>query len=139
METVADEIVDVWASPRQVVAQLPPEAAAPASESDEGKIYICDGYEIVLQTLEGGDLEKTIRSVSGYGREAVTVVESWQADYKRYDLVWACAGEKGERICRGTILDDGNFHYVLCVMADADRVRDFEEAWSLLFGSYSLS
>ena len=137
-ETVADEILEVAAVQRQVMVVLPPEAAAPASESDAGTIYICDGYEIMLQTLTGGDLDATLRTVSGYGREELTVVESRQGDYKRYDLVWACAGEEGERIGRGAVLDDGNYHYVLCVLSDADRVQEYEEVWSALFSSYSL-
>ena len=137
-ETVADEILEVAAVPRQVMVVLPPEAAAPASESDAGTIYICDGYEIMLQTLTGGDLDATLRTVSGYGREELTVVESRQGDYKRYDLVWACAGEEGERIGRGAVLDDGSYHYVLCVLSDADRVQEYEEVWSALFSSYSL-
>lgn len=138
-ETLADEIVDVAAIQRQVVLELPPEAAAPASESENGTIYICDGYEITLQTLPGGDLDATIRTVSGYGREDLTVVASQQGDIKRYDLVWACAGEEGARIGRGTVLDDGSCHYVLCVLADADRVQEYEEVWSALFSSYGLS
>ena len=137
-ETVADEILEVAAVQRQVMVVLPPEAAAPASESDAGTIYICDGYEIMLQTLTGGDLDATLRTVSGYGREELTVVESRQGDYKRYDLVWACAGEEGERIGRGAVLDDGSYHYVLCVLSDADRVQEYEEVWSALFSSYSL-
>lgn len=137
-ETVSDEILEVAAVQRQILVELPPEAAAPASESDAGTIYICDGYEIMLQTLTGGDLDATLRTVSGYGREELTVVESRQGDYKRYDLVWACAGEEGERIGRGAVLDDGNYHYVLCVLSDADRVQEYEEVWSALFSSYSL-
>ena len=137
-ETVSDEILEVAAVQRQILVELPPEAAAPASESDAGTIYICDGYEIMLQTLTGGDLDATLRTVSGYGRKDLTVVESRQGDYKRYDLVWACAGEEGERIGRGAVLDDGSYHYVLCVLSDADRVQEYEEVWSALFSSYSL-
>ena len=138
-ETVADEIFEVAAVPRQVAVDLPPEAAAPASESENGAIYICDGYEITVQTLPGGDLDATVRTVSGYGREDLTVLESGQGELKRYDLVWACVGEEGERVGRCAVLDDGNYHYVLCVLTDADRVPEYEETWSALFGSYSLS
>ena len=139
METVSDEIQEVWVSPRQVVVSLPPEAVAPASESDNGRLYLCDGYEILLETLPGGDLEGTIRTISGYGKEDLTVIATQQGDVGRYDLVWACAGEEGQRIARGSILDDGNYHYVLCVLADADRAQEYEEVWAALFASYSLS
>ena len=138
-ETLADEIFAVEAVPRQVIMDMPPEAAAPASESEEGKIYICDGYEITVQTLEGGDLDATLRAISGYDREKLTVMESQQGDWKRYDLVWACAGEEGERIGRGAVLDDGNFHYALCVLSDSDRIEDYEQVWEALFASYTLS
>lgn len=138
-ETVADEMMEPAPAPRQVMVELPPEAAAPASESDAGTIYICDGYEISLQTLPGGDLDGTIRTISGYGREDLTVVETLQGDYRRFDLVWACVGEAGERIGRGAVLDDGSYHYVLCVLADADRVREYTEVWEAVFASYALS
>ncbi len=138
-ETVADELLEVAVVPRQVILELPPEAAAPASESEEGKIYICDGYEITVQTLEGGDLDATLRTISGYGREKLTVMESQQGGWKRYDMVWACVGEEGERIGRGAVLDDGNFHYVLCVLSDSDRIEDYEQVWEALFASYALS
>lgn len=138
-ETVADEIVrSVSAQMREVVVSLPQEAAAPVSESDSGTLYQCDGYEITLQTLESGDLDATIQSVSGYSRENLTVIETSAGDYKRFDLAWSCAGETGDRIGKAAILDDGNYHYVLCVLADAERVREYEGVWQEMFDTYTL-
>lgn len=138
-ETVADELVQSVSAPmRQVVVRLPEEAAAPASESDSGCLYQCDGYEIMVQTLPAGDLDATIRSVSGYSRENVTVMETNTGDWKRYEFVWASAGEEGDRLGKAVILDDGSYHYAVSVLADADRCEEYEQVWKEMFSSLSL-
>ena len=139
-ETVADEQVQSVSAPlRQLQVELPEEAAAPTSESESGTLYQCDGYEIILQTMESGDLNGTIQSVSGYSRSYVTVMETNLAGWKRYDFVWASAGEQGDRLGKAAILDDGNYHYCVSVLGDADRAAEFEEIWERLFDSVSLS
>lgn len=139
-ETVADEVVDeLWQQPREVLLQLPEEAAAPASESEYGKLYQCDGYEIMVQILEAGDLDRTLTAVSGYDRDHLTLVETQQGEFDRYDMVWACAGERGSRLGRGAVLDDGCYHYVLTVLGDANRAKEWESVWEELFASFDLA
>ena len=138
-ETVADEWVQSVAAPmRQITVELPEEAAIPVSESEYGSLYQCDGYEIAVQTLESGDLEATLRTVTGYSREDLTVLETRMDEIRRYDLVWSCLGEQGEQVGRACVLDDGNYHYVLTVLAEADRAAELENLISELFASYSL-
>lgn len=138
-ETVADEWVQSAAAPmRQILVTLPEEAAVPVSESENGKLYQCDGYEIAVQTLEAGDLNASILAVTGHSRESLTVMETELDDTRRYDLVWACLGEEGEQVGRACILDDGSYHYVLSVLAEADRAAELEAVISELFRSYSL-
>lgn len=138
-ETVADLPVSATAAPvRQVILVLPEEAAVPASESESGKLYLCDGYEIALQTLEAGDLNATVQTISGFSREDLTVIESEAGDYKRYDMVWSCAGEQGDRIGKAVVLDDGNYHYVLSILADAARIREYEGVWQEMLDTYCL-
>lgn len=139
-ETVADEILQSAAEPAaEIEVELPEEAAAPVAQGDIGTLYQCDGYEIALLTLASGDLDATLRSTTGYSREDLTVIETRLGEFKRYDLVWSCLGEEGEQIGRACILDDGNYHYVLSVLGQADRAGEFEEGWEELFSSYSLS
>ena len=139
METVADEWVQSAAAPvSEIHLTFPEEAAAPVSESETGALYQCDGYDILVQTLEAGDLDATLRSVTGYSREDLTVIETRFSDVKRYDLVWSCLGELGDQVGRACVLDDGNYHYILSVLADAERAGEFEVVWEALFGSYSL-
>ena len=139
-ETLGDDWVTGAAAPMaEVVLVLPEEAAAPVSESENGVLYQCDGYEVLVQTLEAGNLDHTLRSVTGCGREDLTVLETRSGEIKRYDLVWCCLGEEGEQVGRSCVLDDGNYHYVLTVLADADRASEFEEVWEAIFSAYSLS
>lgn len=139
-ETVSDEWAEAVAAPlREIIVTLPEEALLPVSESDIGRLYQCDGYEIAIQTLEAGDLDATVRSVTGYGRENLTVLETRQEDIRRYDLVWSCLGEAGEQVGRACVLDDGNYHYVLSVLTEANRANELETVISQVFLSYSLS
>ena len=139
-ETLGDIQADVTIPPAaQIVVSLPEGAAVPASESEAGQLYLCDGYEITVQTLPGGDLDRTIREVSGHSREQIGPVSSLQREQKRYDLVWACAGENGDRIGRAAVLDDGHYHYVLCLLSDAQLSDDNRDAWDAMFRSFSLS
>lgn len=138
-ETVADEWAQSAAAPvADIILTLPEEAAAPVSQSENGALYQCDGYDILIQTLEAGDLDATLRTVTGYGKENLTVLETRSGGLKRYDLVWSSLGEAGEQVGRACILDDGNYHYALSVLGDAHRMGDFEAVWEALFSSYSL-
>ena len=138
-ETVEDVYIrQVLAPAREIVVSLPEAAAAPAAESEAGTIYQCDGYEIILQTREGGDMDETIRHISGYERSELTVMYSSLSDIDRYALVWACMGEEGERVGKSVILDDGSYHYALTVLADADRTEEYAQVWNQMFDSFCL-
>lgn len=138
-ETVADEPVQpVMAQPGQILVELPDGVVAPTMESDSGTLYLSQDYEIMIQTLEGGDLAATIQSVSGYSKEDLTVMETEQDGLKRYEFVWATAGEEGDWLGRAVILDDGSYHYVMTVLRDADAAEDTQVVWSRVFGSFTL-
>ena len=139
METLGDIPVEgTAASPRQVSVNLPDEAAVPTAESDSGRIYLCKDYEIIIQTLEAGDLDETIRTLSGYDRDSLTVMKTRVEGADRYDFVWATAGENGERLGRAVILDDGNYHYTMTVLKDAAATKKTQVVWRTVFESFSL-
>ncbi len=139
---LGETVADVWqeavtvAAPRETRLELPGEAVACAMESDTGRLYFGDGYEVMVQTLSSGDLDATIRSLTGFDREDITVLQS-QSDPKRWEFAWASAGEGGERLGRGVVLDDGNYHYCLTVLQDADD-DDCQIIWSQVFNSFEL-
>lgn len=139
LETVADELlIPAMAQPGEIQVALPGEAALPAMETDTGRAYLCQDYEIYIQTLEAGDLENTVRTLSGYARDSLTVLETVQENLKRYDFVWSCAGETGDRIGRAAVLDDGSYHYTLTILRDADTTEHSQIVWNDIFDSFTL-
>ena len=136
-ETVSDWYYEPVISASAIQVSLPGDAAVLASMDDSGSIYLCEGYTLCLQTFSSGDLDKTLRTVTGFGADRLQLIRTEQAGLKRYDFVWAAAGENGDQLCRGAILDDGNFHYTLSVMSDADKAGDFGEIWDGIFDSFS--
>ena len=139
LETVADEaVVQASAEPREIYVALPDDSVIPAMESDSGTVYFCKDYDISIQTMESGDVQKTVESVSGYHPEDLTMMETAVSDYIRYDFVWSAAGELGQQVCRAAILDDGNYHYVVAVMGNADTAGEYAEIWNGIFDSFCL-
>lgn len=139
METVNDTYVQPpQPVMQQVVVQLPDEAAAPIMQTDTGKLYACDRYTISLQTFQSGDLSRTIREISGFSREELKIMETTWEDVKRYDFVWAAAGEGDQQVCRACILDDGAYHYVMCASVDAADAGQVQGVWREIFNSYRL-
>lgn len=138
-ETVADVWAEQPAEPREILVQLPEEAAAPAAENASGRFYICSDYEIEINTLEGGDLDATVRAISGCSREDLTVMASQPGGLKRYDFVWTAAGETGDRLGRAVILDDGTWHYTMTVLRDAEPVQSSQIVWRTVFESFTLA
>lgn len=140
LETISDEILQpVMAQPREILVSLPGETAMPAMESDSGRVYLASDYEIYIQTMESGDLDATIQTVSGYEKEDITVMHTQQQGIQRYEFVWSCAGEMGDRIGRGVVLDDGDYHYVLSVLRDAETTENSQITWNDVFRSFALA
>ncbi len=140
VETIADGLAaPVMASPREISVQLPEEAASPAVESDSGRLYICEDYEISVQILEGGDLSQTVKTLSGYNRDALTVMNMRQDNLNCYKFVWASAGEAGDQVGRAMILDDGYYHYCVSILGDAEQAQENQVFWEDMFASFTLT
>lgn len=126
--------------PCQVTLELPEDAAKAVVESaGVGTLYLCDDYTVALQTLPAGNLDATLREVTGYGAEKVQLWEKKEGNISRYSCVWASAGEGGDQMGKATILDDGNYHYVLSVMAAAEDAGDLADTWQQLMDSFSIA
>lgn len=139
-ETVADDyIAPAMAAQRQIVVELPDNALAPALESDNAQVYMSDEYQLIVETFAAGDLNATFRELTGFDKDALTVLQTQQDDASRYDFVWACAGETGEQLGRGVILDDGNYHYCMSVLRDAADTENTQIVWRNVFESFALS
>ena len=138
-ETVADEqILSVMATPRQILVELPENTVAPVLSGENEQLYLCQDHEILLETLPAGDLQKTIRTICGYEKENLTLIQTQRDDVSRYEFVWAAAGENGDRLGRAVILDDGQYHYCMSVLRDAWGENN-EADWNQVFSSFSVT
>lgn len=139
-ETVADVYGEQgMLQPRQVLLEIPEDAAAQAIKSDDGTLYLCDGYEVTLQTMTAGDLNRTMRSLTGFDSDTLTMIETGLTDAARYECVWTAAGEGGDMVGRAVILDDGAYHYCVTVMASAEKAGALRETWQSLLDSFALA
>lgn len=138
-ETVGDEIVmQVSAQPREIRLTLPEETLLPAMESDGRTLYLCKGYDVAVQTLESGNLDATVRQISGFGCDELTIIQTTMGECDCYEFVWTMATDFGEEVGRAMILDDGSYHYTLCAMSPAVRAEEYQEIWNGIFESFAL-
>ena len=140
LETMNDDFVMPEAIPGQILLSLPGDAGEEAlCGSEDRQLYICENYTIAVQTLPGGDMKRTLQSVTGFDPSALTVVQTQKDGLDSYQTVWTAAGEGGDQLGRAQILSDGNFHYVLSVMADCTVAGTLTDAWQTLFASFGVS
>ena len=136
METVSDEwIVPAMAQPREVSVRMPEDLVLPVLEQEGRQLYMGPNYEIMLETMAAGDLQATIRNLSGYEQEQLTILETDQGEWNRYEFVWTAVGEQGHRLGRAVILDDGDYHYCMTALRDAEESLI---VWQDVFQSFSL-
>ena len=139
METVADVMaMPAVPEPRAIAVALPGETSMPAMESDAGRSYMASDYEICIQTVTGGDLDATVQTMSGFSADELTLVTTQSGDLKRHDFVWAAAGEGGDLLGRGVILDDGIYHYTMAVLRNAHPADGSAVVWDGVFSSFRL-
>ena len=124
--------------PREVLWQLPEGAAAQTVRSDYGQLYFCDGYEIVVCTLQGGSIGQTLKELTGYDLEELTVIKTGTTGSVRYECVWTSAGEGADAVGRAVVIDDGSYHYCLSVMALEEEAPQLKDVWQDLFDSFTL-
>ena len=100
-ETIEDNYVaSAMAPARQLQLTLPEEAAQTVMESQGNSLYFCNGFTICLQTLASGDLDRSLRQMTGFSKDALTVVETQSNGIRRYDTAWSAAGEGGAQTAR---------------------------------------
>ena len=139
-ETVQDIMpVEPVASPQQFFVNLPEDTAAPTfQDGDREELYVCRDYCISKQILDGGDLQKTLMSVTGKDQSELELLKTRAENWDRDDFVWTSAGEEGLQLGRACILDDGNFHYVLSVMAQEESAGAVRQTIADMLDSCSL-
>lgn len=134
METVADEWqVPVLAESKEIWVELPNDAALQTFGGQDGsKLYVSGDMTICLQTLSSGDLDRTLRETTGYGKDQVALMEWGNV----CECAWTAAGEGGMQVGRTRILEQDGYHYTVTVMAPEDSRR--QESMRLVLDSMTL-
>ena len=140
LETVGDfYIVPQVPAASRIWRELPEDATMLTMESDtEGTLYLCRDYTVTVQTLTGGDLDSTLRKVTGFGKEELTVYSYRQNGLTRHACVWAAAGEGTDQVGKAVILDDGIYHYAVAVLVPSEQAGEQEESIRQLLDSVQL-
>lgn len=140
-ETVDDGMEQpVMGQEMKVSLTLPESAASPVVNTDDGaRLYLCDGYDLTVQTLAGGDINRTVTNLCGYSADKVRLMESAKDGIKRYEWVWSAVGEEGDQIGRAVVLAQGDYHYCVSVMAPSELAGALEQEWTALFASLRVS
>lgn len=140
METISDDMaVSVAAPASQLAVSVTDESAAVFFGEDGSRLYLCDDYSVTIQTFSGGDVDKSLQSVTGFTKENLTVIQTQKNGLMQYEYAWSTAGEAEDQICRGIILDDGFYHYAVTVMADYSQAGELQETWQSVLESVTLS
>ena len=136
-ETVSDEYAQsVMKEERSI--QLTVEDGATVLKGTTGTMYLCDGYEVTEEVMSSGNLGGTLKTLTGYETDDLTVIETASSDMKRYECAWAAAGEGGDVVGRAVVMDDGVYHYCVTVLAAAEDAPSLLPVWNAILNSITL-
>ena len=129
METVGDSyIIPNTPEPADVHLELPEDAAMLTVQNEtDGTLYLCRDYTVTVQTFPGGDLDRTLRQVSGFGADELRIYTLEYEDYLQHACVWVSAGEDMDQVGKAVILDDGEYHHAVTVMVPAAQAKDMND------------
>ena len=131
--------VQTMAQPATLLVDLPEEAAAPAMQGSSGTLYFCGDYDIMVEVMPSGNLDNTLQTLTGFGRNELELVQTIRCGVDCYEGVWSAAGEAGDHVGRLLILDDGSFHYCVSVMAMAEDISNCADDWNSILTSVALA
>lgn len=139
-ETIQDDLVaEAAVQLPSVQLELPEDAAVMTLAGENRTLYLCDGYDIGVEVRKAGDLNQTVRDITGFDMEELTVIKTRHNGMDRWSLIWCTAGENGSRLGRGMILNDDRCHYIVYGIADEENTGKLEEVWDQLSDSAVLA
>ena len=139
-ETVEDAYQPgVLPAAAQISLHLPDEQALMALENENREVlYLYEDYTVSIQTMQSGNIAQTLREVTGYAVEELTLLQTMADGCRRYQCVWTSAGETGNQIGRLCVLDDGVYHYVVAVMGHEAVAGEMTGVWQDMLDSFDI-
>ena len=98
-------------APMQIAVSLP--QGTTLIRNGNSRLYLCDGYDIAVEVMAAGDLDLTIRWLTGFSSDALTMVQTSASEMIRYECVWTSAGEDADQVGRAVILALRAMHFRL--------------------------
>lgn len=139
-ETVGDDaLAPVMGQSKQVLLDLPSDATVGAVNQDGSRIYWCEDYDIAVQTLPGGDLERTMKTLTGFSLGVLPVMQTQYGAVKRYEWVWSAVGEAGDRMHRAVLISEGEYHYCVTLSTAAENAGMLDDCWTQLLASVTIA
>lgn len=136
-ETLGDvDMAPVVQQARQLQVTIP--ETAEILQGSSGTLYLCDGYTLTVEVLSAGNISGTMQTLTGFGTDDLTVIETAAGGYSRYECVWTAAGEGGDTLGRVMVLDDGAFHYCVAMHYSAEDASGMQEVWKEIADSVTL-
>ncbi len=127
-ETIGDlDMAPAVQQERDLVVSIPDPAEVMQGAS--GTLYLCEDYTLAVEVMTAGDLSSTMRNLTGFGTDDLTVITTASGDYSRYECVWTAAGEGGDWVGRTLVLDDGAHHYCVTMQYSAADANGLQETW----------
>lgn len=122
-ETIPDVCTETVSQPaQQITVDLPQEAQVPALQSEEGStLYFCEDYTVMAYTLPAGNMDETLRTATGYSKDALRTMQSYAPEGDCFVCAWTTAGEGEMLVGNARIIDDGSYHYVVTVLSPESR------------------
>lgn len=141
-ETVDDTLLTEY--PTQdaaytVLFDVPADAVLAEDVQDREVYRQKDGaYEIVSQTLGTCDLDRVVKTLSGYSADEVDILHTTRCGMEECQFVWCSADEDGTKICRADAVFDAPYCYCLTFSAKEDTSCDYITTQQQVFSSMSL-
>ena len=122
----------------ELIFWIPEEAGSEALAAEDGsRVYTWDSYELRLQTVEGGDIRKTVEQLTGMDYDRLTVMAREKGNLDFYQTVWCSEGEEGTLLSRAVVADDGAYHY--CVSLTAPEEVDSAQVYARICSTLSVT
>ena len=139
-ETVDDEYKPAMVpAAAKISLHLPDEQAQVVMENENQQIiYLYEDFCVSVQTNYSGNIGQTLKDVTGYDMEKLTVMQTLTDELQRYQCVWTSAGEDGDQVGRVCVLDDGNYHYVVAVMGGEHAAGEMIDVWQNVLDSFDV-
>ena len=136
-----ETIADVWEETRSAVnpgrleLPLPEGAEMEVMESSGDSFYSVGSWDLWTKVLSGGDMERTLETISSVNAENMTTVKRNMGAVSCTETVWSVASEEGQRDVRAGVLDDGGYHYCICLSAPEEDAEEAAQVFRELLSS----